>query len=214
MNRVLKYALGCALAFSSFAQAMFTGPNANSPPLDETQTWVFDHHKTYAWRIDVPVPGDISITGASLMINNINDWRVEPGDIFYIRLLSNNDLQVIDPDYMNWQDGLYMGTDTKGSGDAFAELGILLDTYSDDDMGPNPPEDYVYNFDKAELALLNEYASKGVFGFGLDPDCCYFNNGIQFDIDVSNNTIPSPGALILAGIGWSVVGWLRRKRAL
>jgi hypothetical protein len=207
-----KIALGCALAFSSMAYAMFTGPNSDTPPTGGN-TWVLDHHKTYVWRIDVSVPGNESITGATINISNLNNWRIEPGDITYFKLFSHEDLQTIDSDYMNWENGFYTGTDTKASGDAFADIGFLLDTYSDED---SLPENYQYTFTEAELALLNTYASDGVFGFGLDPDCRYYNNGIQFDIEITNDcsVIPTPGSLLLAGIGISAVGWLRRKRSL
>jgi len=49
------------------------------------------------------------------------------------------------------------------------------------------------------------------FGFGLDPDCHYFNEGITFTIETY---IPAPGAILLGSIGLGLVGWLRRRQTL
>jgi len=58
----------------------------SDPDLDD-----LDHWKYYIWKIDSGLPGE-AITGAGLLIKNINDWKIEDGDILYIRLLSDSEI--------------------------------------------------------------------------------------------------------------------------
>lgn len=148
--------------------------------------WGLDHQDYYTWGIAWQVPEGKSVIAASLFIDNINDWQVESGDILFIHLLDNPQL------------GTKRWSDNEGGGDAFANQGILLTTYTDDDGYPNPAEDFRYDFTPTQLSTLRDYAGNGVFGFGLDPDCHYYNCGVTFAITTATVPEPAAGGLMMA----------------
>lgn len=174
------------------------------------------HAKWYTWGINFTVPDGETITGAVLTYHNIYDWRVEP-DRLSTHLLDNP------------RSGIRSGYDTDNGTDYFATTysgpHVLVGNWSDPGGGYPTGFDLVYDFSVLGLLdELNAYAATpwpapdGTrrwvnFGFGIDPDCHYYNCGITFEITTSP-IIPVPGAILLGGIGVALVGWLRRKKAL
>jgi hypothetical protein len=174
------------------------------------------HAKWYTWGINFTVPQGETITGAVLTYHNIYDWRAEP-DRLSTHLLDNP------------RSGVRSGDDADNGTDYFATLysgpQILVGNWNDPHGGHSTGFDLVYDFSALGLLDdLNAYAAtpwpaptstkKWVnFGFGIDPDCHYYNCGITFEITTSP-TIPVPGAILLSGIGVTLVGWLRRMRTL
>ena len=182
-------------------------------PPDSIDMYDLDHGRYYTWGINLALqgytPGEL-ITEATLTFYDIENWRVEENHLF-IHLMDNtaqlNSLEVgydqVWPYYTNQFD------------DEFDGQGVLID---DKSLGTTPIT-LVYNFKTFTpvggedlLAVLNSYATDGYISFGVDPDCHYYNNGVEFEITTS--VIPAPGAVILGGIGVGIVGWLRRRRTL
>lgn len=153
-----------------------------------------DHNYYYTWRIGWTLPAGESIFGASLFIDEINNWRVEP-NILYIHLLDTA------------SSGVRSYYDNEGGGDAFSGQGILLTTFTDDDPYPNPPEDFLYTFTASNIQKLNEYLADGRFAFGFDPDCHFYNCGVSFKLET--RSVPEPVTALLAA---PVIAFLRRTR--
>jgi len=66
-----------------------------------------------------------------------------------------------------------------------------------------------YQLDEDSINRLLEYAWDGSFGIGIDPDCHYFNDGIEFIVETA--PVPEPSTLILFGAGLAGVALLRRR---
>jgi hypothetical protein len=170
-----------------------------------------EHSRYYEWGIDLTsqgyTPGE-SITEATLTFHDIRNWRVEENHL-YIHLLDNiAELDSLAVGYdQHWWEPQF--------DDEFDGQGVLID---DKSLGTTPIT-LVYNFGTYTppggedlLAVLNSYAADGFISFGIDPDCHYYNCGVDFKITTS--VIPAPGAVLLGGIGVCLVGWLRRQKMI
>jgi hypothetical protein len=167
-------------------------------------------HNCYGWSVGMAIidlyrhernPALLPI------IDGIYNWTPESADVLHIHLL-------------NWDGtgsaGLTSGTDNQNVTDQFNGQGVLIDHWTDLDDNASK-ENLVYKFSllpdgRNILPDLNSYASDGYIAFGIDPDCHYFNDGIEFKICTS--VIPAPGAILLGGIGVCLVGWLKRRKTL
>lgn len=218
----MKHLLG-ALAFAAViggaqAATFNFAPNDNSGDPDDLND--LDHHYAYSWGIRFDIPDGETITGATLRINNIWDWRRE-SDMLFMRLLddpwaSNNRLVRTFED--NTRDNVIS--------DYFAGQGVLLTTWSDPNGGSNGAYaiNFSYDFTASQLATLTSYVTDnrpndtsnrkyGDFGIAFDPDCHYYNTGISLTITTGRSNVPDGGATVILA-GGAILGLLAFRRKL
>lgn len=160
-----------------------------------------DHTYYYSWGIAWTVPANEILIEASLFIDNINDWTTESNDHLYIHLLDNPTVGV-----RTWYDG-------EGGGDNWAG-NPLIANWSDTN---NWNEDLTYDLSTMPgmIDTLTSYiGNNGVFGLGFDPDCHYYNSGIQLTITTrpEQQIVPEPSSLAGLALGMLSLGGLVRRR--
>jgi len=74
------------------------------------------------------------------------------------------------------------------------------------------PTNYLYTFTADQLRALNTYVANGRdVALGFDPDCHYFNDGLEFTITTA--AVPEPSSLVVASTGVLIlVGYAWRRR--
>jgi len=196
MNKVLivtAISLVCILMGS--AQAAPTLVFQPSP----ADLYDLEHGHYYTWGISLNLDQGEVIDSAVLTYQNIYDWTVEEGDMLYTHLLDNPPL------------GTIQLTDTF-AGDQFIGQGELIGTWTDPAGGQPTGYNLTYTFNNSQLAVLNSYVQDGSFGFGIDPDCHFYNDQVKLELTTAH--APAPGAILLGSLGVGLVGYLRRKRLM
>lgn len=159
-----------------------------------------DHYSWYTWGINQMIPEGETIQSASLFFNNIRNYAYNDPNDFWVHLLDSVTA------------GVTEGNDPVNPDrtrvDYFAGQGVLLFDWE----LPGYPQDLTYTFNTSQLASLNGYISDGNFGFGFDPDCHYFNDGISLTIQTSGAPVPEPTTVLLLGCGLAGLGFMRKKR--
>lgn len=183
-----------ALAFATLAMAQ-AGTFHFTPPgradLDD-----LDHYYAYSWGVDWKVPQGEFITGAQITIKNIWNWKHEE-NILHVRLLDNPG------------SGVKQFYDNQGGGDYFAGKGFKVGTWTDTTGGV--AKQNLISFDLKQAGLLDElttFAADGKFGFGFDPDCHFWNDGVKLTITTA--PVPEPATMTVLALGAAAA--LRRKR--
>jgi len=205
---IVRIILGALIlcAWAGAARATATNPATFSPnPADLND---LDHNYYYSWQVNWTVPTNQQITGATLSISNINNWERD-SNILYVHLLDTAPTLAT-----RLSSTVTEGYDNEGGGDAFANQGILLTTYTDTNGSPGPAENWSYNFTASQIQTLITDLADGTFGIGFDPDCHYDNCGITLSIQTgpTDPSVPEPATLALVALGLGTVGMLRRRK--
>ncbi|MCP4591923.1 MAG: PEP-CTERM sorting domain-containing protein [bacterium] len=186
------YARGLVLSLLLLGAPHFAAGDTFTFSPDPEDMSDLDHHWVYEWGIDVTLPANEHVVYAELTFEDIRNWDSNPNDL-YVHLL-------------DWaQLGFRQYYDNQRGGDNFAgrvPAPTHLVTYED---LPTTPQDLTYVFTADELVALNGYLADERIGIGMDPDCHYWNNGVELKL-----ITPEPGSLALLGMGG--IALLRRVR--
>ena len=152
------------------------------------------HGYYYTWGLDWEVPQGETIVGASLFFDDIRDWTTNDPNVLYVHLFDAATVGITsDSDENNTDD--FSGQDLK-----LFQWNNLSAT----------AQDLTYVFSPTDLVTLTTYLGDGNFGFGFDPDCHFYNNGITFTVETA--AVPIPGTLWLLGSGLLGILGIRRKQ--
>ncbi|MDP6543712.1 MAG: PEP-CTERM sorting domain-containing protein [Phycisphaerae bacterium] len=206
MNHITKVAVFTVVCLiSSTAMAVTSNASYTLYPPDR-DLGDLNHYRNYTWGMDTPwdtSPDENNeyeqVIEATLSFNQIRNWDDNP-NVLYIHLLDQA------------RRGVSVNYDGQRGGDYFDGEGPELITYVN---LPSTSQNLTYTFDQDELDTLNDYAYDGRFGLGLDPDCHFYNCGVQLDVVTEMGTgpvVPEPATitLLLAG-GLAVIRRKRRK---
>jgi hypothetical protein len=179
-----------------------------------------DHHMVYTWRIgNINTSGHV-ITDAKISIKDIANWDANPNTLF-IHLLDtaktagvasfvddpSNETpvpssQIID----DFADARYHNRSDWLVAAGTAYMFLTSQSFS------TTPTNYLYTFTADQLRALNTYVANGRdVALGFDPDCHYFNDGLEFTITTA--AVPEPSSLVVASTGVLIlVGYAWRRR--
>ncbi len=208
-----------ALIFGISAQASVTTLSFQPSPSDLGD---LDHHLVYTWRIDnISLTGS-AITSATLSIANISNWDPNP-NVLHLHLLDTATNAGV-ASFVDDPTGSVPVTDLTddfASSRYHSDPNWLVKSGTADTFLANPTftttgVNYTINFSPTQLQTLATYIANGNdIAFGLDPDCHFFNDGVNFTMTLT--PVPEMSGLypiigLVTAIGMTQL--LRRRRQL
>ncbi|MCX7725926.1 MAG: hypothetical protein N2053_03650 [Chitinispirillaceae bacterium] len=162
-----------------------------------------DHWKAYLWRIDLNKYVNFEkeeIISARIEIKNIYNWAPEEGDILRINMVDPKKL--VSPNYVTTYSDNQNPTNYFGIIRPQYYATSLIATWTDlDDNKTKDNLSFAVNVALMNSYLFNEKGPKGAIGFGFDPDCHYFNDGVRLVLETVSIEAVEPSLLSLLGLG-------------
>ncbi len=201
----------------------YTGP---------TSLHSLEHQDAYTWGLTTKagLASDLAngmiITKAEFKISDIWDWQRETDKLF-IDLLNNPKYSGVKSITDNSADNVISDYFTTASAATRTWSSMTpLTSWSDPHGGHSTGFSLVYDLDPTQITILTGYLTDAKtrygrttsvdFGFGLDPDCHYYDCGVTFTIDTGcRPPVPETGAtLVLLALGLlALPGFKRLLRA-
>lgn len=155
-----------AVIFAAQALALERKYYPNPGDLDD-----LPHNKYYTWGVDISEFAGLNIYEVVLSIYMISNWDNNTNHLF-IHLLDDAPLGVTP--YGDSNDDFI---------DAFGTQGALIDDWQDTNT-KDVHDVLIYEFSKID-ALIDSvavYRANNVIAIGFDPDCHYYNCGIELTV--------------------------------
>ncbi len=228
MKKLIVTFFAAALALSVHASTYTFKPNDNQGN-DTDDMFDLDHHDAYTWGITSATTGNYttlkselngaySITSAKITFYNIWDWVKEDNDRLWVRMLDTTNKGV-----KKYDDNNADVENPNPTSDYFYGQGTLIDFWTDPNGGSSSKAiNLTFTFTGAQRTTLDTYITNGGytsptngytdFGFSFDPDCHYYNTGIEVTICTGIVSVPDGGmTALLLGLGLLGLAWASRR---
>jgi len=187
------------------------------------------HPYCYSWTIDLSSkgfdPAKENILTATVNFHQINDWTQETNNLYVTLMDPTAGVALGVGSYSDVTSGLVNdwtvkdGTNNWKLKPALFPNRLAVGSYSDTDGhygNMAPYSDVAIGFGSSALTSLNTYAADKRIAIGFDPDCHYFNSGIDLTITTTTKEnvvgVPEPMSVMLGALGLASVAGIRRFR--